>query len=129
MVPDAIVPAHPADTLRNELLDAGEQATSTLFGALRDGRISDDELELIVNELLAKAVDAVLPTGPIDPIDDPLIRAGVAGLYEVAVEALERDPSKMRERADRVRQRGNPDRAKRIEDRAARLEARRAARS
>lgn len=114
------------DKLRDELLDAGEQGASLLIGGLRDGRFTPEELEEALVEVLTATVDAVIPTGPIDPVDDDLIRAGVAGVYRAIADALERDPTRMRARATKVLARGNEARAKRIEARAAALEARRA---
>jgi hypothetical protein len=123
---DAIVPLELDAVTRNKLLDAADQGVGLLFESLRDGKVTDEELEDLVRELLSTSIDAAIPTGPFDAVDDDLIRGGVEHVYEFVADALERNPDRMRARAQRVRSRGNEARAKRIEDRAAQVAARRA---
>lgn len=114
------------EVTRDALLDASEQGIGLLLAALRDGHLTEVELEEAIVGVVSASLDAVISTGPFDPVDDGVIHGGVAEVYRVVADALERDPSRMRSRAAKARARGNETRAKRIEERAARVEARRA---
>lgn len=113
------------DVTRDALLDASEQGIGLLLTGLRDGHLTDEELEAALVGVVAASLDAVIPTGVFDPVDDAVIHGGVAGVYRVVADALERDPARMRARAARARARGQEDRAKRIEERAAKVAERR----
>lgn len=86
----------------------------TFLEAVKDGVLSPEEI--------AKAIDDAVDTGPLDSLDDSVISLVVGQLASL----LERDPVKMRERADRLEAEGKVERAERIRERADRVEAKRA---
>ena len=80
-------------------------AIRLILAAVADGRVTVDEA--------AEIVEALLP------------RDVVLGLVHDLAELLQRDPSRMRERASELAAEGHVDRAMRLLSRAARVEARR----
>jgi hypothetical protein len=107
------------DQARGELLDAAEFGIVQLIAKLRDGKMSHDELEEALVDLASETIDAAIPTGPLEVLDDAVIRAGVVTVYRFAAKLLDRDPVNMRKRAARMRARGNEDRADELEQHAA----------
>lgn len=107
------------ETARSEIKSATEIGVLQLVAGLRDGTLSADELENAIVEVVSVAIDAAIPTGPLEAFDDAVIRAGVVAVYRVAAELLERDPARMRRRAERLRDRGRSREADALEQRAA----------
>jgi hypothetical protein len=117
-------PSAIREAIEGAIGDAHQQITI----ALSDGSITQDEALSELARIVALVLDALIPTGPLDPYDDEAIRAGtqraISGISAVVTDALTRDPERMRARADELEAR-NPDRAARIRARADRVEARR----
>lgn len=107
------------ETARSEIKSATEVGVLQLVAGLRDGTLSADELENAIVEVVSVAIDAAIPTGPLEAFNDAVIRAGVVAVYRVAAELLERDPARMRRRAERLRDRGRSREADALEQRAA----------
>lgn len=107
------------ETARSEIKSATEIGVLQLVAGLRDGTLSADELEDAIVEVVSVAIDAAIPTGPLEAFNDAVIRAGVVAVYRVAAELLERDPARMRRRAERLRDRGRSREADALEQRAA----------
>lgn len=96
-------------------------------GMAEDGKLSAEEI--------AEGIDEMVDTGMFDDYDDPFIlgfveyTAPLAGKTVDAIRGiLDRDPDKIRERADIVEIDGNEAKAERMRARADRIEARQAAR-
>ena len=104
--------------------EVAQLVVTTIFEAQEDGAIDMDDLEDKVLTLVATLVDAVVPTGPLDPLDDQLIRAGLEAMVDATKDLLKPDPAKIRKRAQRARDRGHDKVADNREKRAGRVEAR-----
>ena len=117
-------PVAVREAIEGAIADAHQQVAI----ALDDGHISREEALAELARMIAVVLDALLPTGPVDPYDDPVIRAGVervvVRIADVVADAVQRDPDAMRARADEIEAR-NPERAARIRARADRVEGRR----
>lgn len=111
------------DKLRADLLDVGADGLEDLLAAVRDGKISAEEARVLIVDTLAEAIDAAVPTGPLDSYDDGLIYQGVGKAYDLVASLLRRDPAKLRARAEEAEARGKAERAQRLRDAAARIEA------
>ena len=77
-----------SNDIRDELLDASEEALDGVIGGLRDESLTDSEGRQLLVNLIASALDAVIPTGPIDPFDDQLLIEGTDKVLEAAEAAL-----------------------------------------
>lgn len=99
------------------LADLGAAATM-LLGALSDRALTDEEI--------AATIDRAIDTGPLDALDDGVIRFAVARLDDLA-EVFRRDPARMRGRAAAL-ETSHPERAARLRARAATVERRQAGR-
>jgi hypothetical protein len=83
----------------------------------------------LTNEQAAALLDDLLDTGPWDAMDDPLFVGLVTGLDALVPDSFslwtifDRDPAKMRARADKVEAEGNPEKAARIRARADKVES------
>ena len=110
---------------REELISAFDRGCGLLIERA-NGEMSADELQDALVMLFAEGVDAATDTGPFDEIDGKVIKLGVAALYELTDDLIERDPTKIRARAEKDRLRGKTKKAQRRIERAVRIEARRA---
>ena len=117
------------DQLRADLLDVGADGLEDLLAAVRDGRISAEEARGLIVDTLSEAIDAAVPTGPLDDYDDGLIHQGVGKAYDLVASLLRRDPAKIRARADAAEAEDRTERAQRLREAADRVEARQNARS
>jgi hypothetical protein len=111
------------DKLRADLLDVGADGLTELLEAVRDGQVTPDEARALVVETLAEAIDAAVPTGPLDAYDDGVILSTVGRAYDFVASFLRRDPAKLRARADEAEAAGKVDRAARLRAAADRIEA------
>lgn len=117
------------DEVENALEDAKEEGLLALGRALKDGRIDLDEFVVEATDLTAPLVDALVPTGPLDPLDDALIKQGVEFLLSEAAELVTRlsrpdteaKLARVRRRLARAREKGLDRRVKRLEAREADL--------
>lgn len=114
------------DKLRADLLDVGADGLEDLLAAVRDGKISAEEARALIVDTVSEAIDAAVPTGPLDTYDDGLIHQGVAKAYDLLGSLLRRDPAKLRARAAEADAKGKGERAQRLRDAADRIEARQA---
>ena len=99
------------------LADLGS-AAMVLLSALSDRELTDEEI--------AATIDRAIDTGPLDGLDDGVIRFAVARLDDLA-EVFRRDPARMRGRAAAL-DLAHPERAARLRARAATVEQRQAGR-
>ncbi len=130
--PSSLAPGRrvrPGGPGRAELEDLVDDAVEQVSDGLADGRLSSHEARALLVDVVAGVVDAAIPTGPLDPVDDAVWSA-VVGAVAGAVERIgravaRRDPLRIRQRADRAELRGNTKRAQRRRNRADRIERRR----
>jgi len=117
----------------HELLeDIAEQSIDSISDALEGGYIGEADARELVIDVVSLVVDAIIPTGKLDPVDDAIIRSGISAAVQ-SIErvvsdlgvTLRRDPARIRARAQRARDRGHGRVAERRERRAARVESRR----
>lgn len=117
-------PAEEREARLDLLAETASHGLRAVVRALGDGQISAEEGEQILVDLVAEAVDAALPTGPLDPLDDQVIHQLTAAGVGVVVQLLPRPSAQeLRERAKRATRKGRDRRAARLARRAARLEA------
>lgn len=105
------------DTVRDDILSN----LRALLDAVADGQITAEEAQALV----ADAIDDLVPTGPLDAVDDSAILAAVKVVWDaVKTIDLTRDPVKLRARADVAESKGKADRAARLRAAADRIAAR-----
>lgn len=120
------------EQVSNAIADAGESGIGRVFESIRDGKITHDEGEDILVALFSAAIDvsatALNVAYPgvgtaVDVIASPLAPTIATELYETLDDALQRDPNRVRARAERAKRRGNEKRAERLTRLASKLEA------
>jgi len=95
--------------------DGAFSAVLAIVAGFRDGSLS--------NESAADLLDSLIDTGPWEDIDDPVFIGLVSGIDALVPDTvhlwslLDRDPTKMRDRAAKVESE-NPEKAARIRARA-----------
>lgn len=117
------VAVHPK---RRELRDRVREEVEEGIRVIRTlpGRTQTERDEAIA-DLVAEGIDAATDTGPLDAVDDEAIRQGVLRIQGLLWKLFQKDPAKMRERAQRCQARGDGLRAQQLLDEAQKLEERR----
>lgn len=101
-------------------------AVVDLVRALADGQLTAEEVQAIVSDVLDDAVGGL--DGPPIDLDAVLgVLRGIGPRVADLVEGLQRDPARMRARADRAEEGGHDRRALRLRARAVMVERRREA--
>lgn len=83
----------------------GIEAIRAVLDDLEEGHLTAAAAERHILKAVAELIDAAVPTGPFDDLDDSVIEDAVFKAWEAAKDWLTVEPDELREKADKLEER------------------------